>query len=126
AERPKPRRVSSVQRCSLPSRAVAALERGEGEQQLAASTTPGATSLTGGGWRAYLRFVAKGAVALAAAVVALGVPGGAQATPPPNDDRANAATIPTLPATIPGTVVDATLERLDPQVSQCGRIEATV
>jgi hypothetical protein len=70
--------------------------------------------------------VAKGAVALAAAVVALGVPGGAQATLPPNDDRANAAPIPTFPAMIPGTVVDATVERLDPQVSQCGRIEATV
>lgn len=50
----------------------------------------------------------------------------AQAAPPPNDDRATAAVIPTFPATIAGTTVDATVERLDPQVSQCGAIESTV
>jgi hypothetical protein len=72
-----------------------------------------------------LRTVAKGAVAFAA-VAALTVPGGARAPPPPNDDRTSAAPIPTFPATIAGTVVGATVERLDPQVSQCGRIEATV
>ena len=27
---------------------------------------------------------------------------------------------------VPGTTVEATVERLDPQVSQCGRIESTV
>jgi len=70
--------------------------------------------------------VVKGVVALVAAGVALLAPGGAQATPPPNDDRANAAPIPTFPAKIAGTTVEATVERLDPQVSQCGRIEATV
>jgi hypothetical protein len=47
------------------------------------------------------------------------------AAPPPNDDRANAASIPTFPATLTGTTVEATVERLDPQVSQCGRIDAT-
>src|SRR3954469_16219374 len=47
------------------------------------------------------------------------------AAPPPNDDRANAAPIPTFPATLAGTTTEATVERLDPQVSQCGRIEAT-
>ena len=50
----------------------------------------------------------------------------ARAAPPPNDDRASAAVIPTFPATVAGTTVDATVERLDPQVSQCGAIASTV
>jgi hypothetical protein len=48
------------------------------------------------------------------------------ATPPPNDDRAAAQSIPTFPGSVSGTTADATVERLDPQVSQCGRIESTV
>ena len=70
--------------------------------------------------------MAKAAAFLATAALALLLTGGAQAAPPPNDDRANAAPIPTFPATIQGTTVGATVERLDPQVSQCGRIESTV
>src|SRR3989442_11040973 len=57
--------------------------------------------------------------------VALATAAPSLATPPPNDNRADAAPIPTFPATVPGTTVEATVERLDPQVSQCGRIEAT-
>jgi hypothetical protein len=70
--------------------------------------------------------VAKVAAVLATVAVALLLTGSAQAAPPPNDDRANAAPIPTFPATIQGTTAEATVERLDPQVSQCGRIESTV
>jgi hypothetical protein len=46
--------------------------------------------------------------------------------PPPNDNRADAQLLPSFPASTHGTTVDATVERLDPQVSKCGRIEATV
>ena len=62
---------------------------------------------------------------LAVAGVLLASASPSLAAPPPNDDRANAASIPTFPATVPGTTTEATVERLDPQVSQCGRIDAT-
>src|SRR5688572_1924101 len=55
------------------------------------------------------------------AILALFVPGTALAAPPSNDNRADAAPIPAFPSTIAGT----TVERLDPQVSRCGRVEAT-
>ena len=59
------------------------------------------------------------------AALALVAPSAAQAAPPPNDNRADAAPIPAFPSTMAGTTAEATLERLDPQVSRCGRIEAT-
>jgi hypothetical protein len=46
--------------------------------------------------------------------------------PPPNDNRADAQLLPSFPASAHGTTVDATVERLDPQVSKCGRVDATV
>jgi hypothetical protein len=52
--------------------------------------------------------------------------GVARSAPPSNDNRASAYVIPSFPATIPGTTVEATVERLDPQVSDCGRIEGTL
>lgn len=66
------------------------------------------------------------AVAAFALVALLSFPGLARATPPPNDNRASAEVIPSFPVTIQGTTVEATLERLDPQVSDCGRVESTV
>jgi hypothetical protein len=60
------------------------------------------------------------------AVVAAILPAVALADPPANDNRAAAAVIPTFPAAIDGTTVEATVERLDPQVSKCGRVESTV
>lgn len=57
--------------------------------------------------------------------VALLLPAVARAEPPANDNRAAAAVIPTFPATIQGTTAEATVERLDPQVSKCGRVEGT-
>ena len=45
---------------------------------------------------------------------------------PANDNRADAQSLPTFPSTARGTTADATLERLDPQVSRCGRIDGTV
>ena len=53
-------------------------------------------------------------------------PGIAQGTPPANDNRATPEVIPSFPATITGTTVEATVERLDPQVSDCGRVEGTL
>jgi hypothetical protein len=73
--------------------------------------------------------VVAGRVALLAALFALPaltIPAPARATPPPNDNRAAAQLLPTFPAVAHGTTVDATGERLDPQVSKCGRVEATV
>ena len=63
---------------------------------------------------------------LALVVLVLCVPATAHAAPPPNDNRADAAPIPAFPSTIAGTTVEATVERLDPQVSRCGRVEASV
>ena len=68
----------------------------------------------------------RGLIATAAVAVALAVVPGALAAPPANDNRDSATPIPTFPATIEGTTVDATLERLDPQISECGQIEGTV
>ncbi len=64
-------------------------------------------------------------IGTALAVVLL-LPAAARAAPPPNDNRASAQAIPTFPANIAGTTVEATVERLDPQVSKCSRIEGTV
>ena len=61
-------------------------------------------------------------ITLAALVV---VPG-ALAAPPPNDNREDAIVLPTFPSAVHGTTAEATVERLDPQVSRCGRIESTV
>jgi hypothetical protein len=63
---------------------------------------------------------------LVTALVALAFAAPALAAPPPNDNRADAQLLPSFPASIHGTTVDATLERLDPQVSKCGRIDGTV
>src|SRR5689334_11645346 len=63
---------------------------------------------------------------LTALVVAGVLASPASAEPPPNDNRANPVLLPTFPAVAHGTTVDATVERLDPQVSKCGRVEATV
>jgi hypothetical protein len=45
---------------------------------------------------------------------------------PSNDNRADAVLLPDFPSTLHGTTAEATVERLDPQVSRCGRIEGTV
>jgi len=72
------------------------------------------------------RFGCRALVATAAALCALAAAPGALADPPPNDNRDGAAPIPTFPATVDGTTVGATVERLDPQISQCGQIAGTV
>jgi hypothetical protein len=59
-------------------------------------------------------------------VLALIVAAPAAAAPPANDNRVDAADIPAFPSAIAGTTVEATVERLDPQVSKCGPIEGTV
>jgi hypothetical protein len=69
------------------------------------------------------------ALALCTSVLAAAFVTGAAARtaePPPNDDRANAEVIAAFPATVDGTTVGATVERLDPQKSQCGTVESTV
>src|SRR5918994_1786938 len=58
--------------------------------------------------------------------VLLALPGTALAAPPVNDNRADAEAIPAFPHTLAATTAEATVERLDPQVSRCGRIESTV
>lgn len=63
---------------------------------------------------------------LIAALVALALAAPAGAAPPANDNRAAAQLLPNFPAAVRGTTAEATLERLDPQVSKCGRIDATV
>ena len=65
-------------------------------------------------------------VLVAVALAVLLLPAGARAAPPANDNRASAEPIPAFPATIQGTTAEATVERLDPQVSQCGRVDSTV
>ena len=62
----------------------------------------------------------------AVSAFALAIPMSAAAAPPLNDNRAAAEPVPTFPATLAGTTVEATLERLDPQVSQCGQVESSV
>jgi hypothetical protein len=56
----------------------------------------------------------------------LTVPGTALAAPPANDNRADAEAIPAFPHTLTATTAEATVERLDPQVSRCGRVESTL
>ena len=68
----------------------------------------------------------RGLIAAAAAATALAAAPGALAAPPVNDNRAAPAPVAAFPATVEGTTVEATVERLDPQVSQCGRVESTV
>ena len=76
-------------------------------------------------WRKNHRCIALTPAGLALfAALAFAAP--ALAAPPPNDNRDDAQLLPTFPAVTHGTTVDATVERLDPQVSKCGRIEATV
>jgi hypothetical protein len=60
------------------------------------------------------------------ALAALILAAPAAAAPPANDNRADAQQLPTFPSIAHGTTVEATTERLDPQVSKCGRVEATV
>lgn len=60
------------------------------------------------------------------ALLLLATPGTALAAPPANDNRADAEAIPAFPHTLSATTVEATVERLDPQVSRCGRIESTL
>jgi hypothetical protein len=50
----------------------------------------------------------------------------AAAAAPSNDNRADAVLLPDFPSNVHGTTAEATVERLDPQVSRCGRIEGTV
>jgi hypothetical protein len=69
----------------------------------------------------------RSAVIAAAGLTALLVFSGvARGAPPANDNRANAQVIPTFPAAIQATTAEATVERLDPQVSDCGRVEGTL
>ena len=67
----------------------------------------------------------RGAI-LASSILALVVAPASRATPPTNDNRADAQAIESFPASIQGTLVDATVERLDPQVSDCGPVASTV
>jgi hypothetical protein len=60
------------------------------------------------------------------AFLLLALPGTALAAPPANDNRADAEAIPTFPHTLTATTAEATVERLDPQVSRCGRVESTL
>src|SRR5436305_1666220 len=59
-------------------------------------------------------------------LLALALPATALADPPPNDNRATAEQIPSFPATLHGTTLGATVERLDPQAGTCGASESTV
>ena len=59
-------------------------------------------------------------------LVALVLAAPAAAAAPSNDNRADAVLLPDFPANVHGTTAEATVERLDPQVSRCGRIEGTV
>ena len=63
---------------------------------------------------------------LLSALVALVLAAPAVAAPPSNDNRADSVLLPDFPSTVHGTTAEATVERLDPQVSRCGRIEGTV
>ena len=75
------------------------------------------------------RSILTAATALCALLIGAACVAGAgarTAEPPLNDDRANAQVVVSFPATIDGTTVGATVERLDPQKSQCGTVESTV
>ena len=71
-------------------------------------------------------YVSACCTALLAALLSLGLVPSARAAPPANDNRADAQAIETFPADIHGSLVEATVERLDPQVSECGTIASTV
>src|SRR5918994_1579521 len=60
------------------------------------------------------------------ALLLLAWPGTAYAAPPANDNRADAEAIPAFPHTLTASTAEATVERLDPQVSRCGRVESTL
>ena len=64
--------------------------------------------------------------ALATCAVFLLSPAVAYGAPPPNDNRADAIALPTFPGSAHGTTGEATVERLDPQVSDCGLVEGSV
>jgi hypothetical protein len=68
----------------------------------------------------------RGIAVLGALLAAFAFPGQAVAAPPPNDNRADSVLLPDFPSNVHGTTAEATVERLDPQVSRCGRIESTV
>jgi hypothetical protein len=70
------------------------------------------------------RFPAAAAVVLAAGVATI-APAPAWAAPPPNDARAAAQGLGALPATVPGTTVEATLDPDDPG-SQCNATKNSV
>jgi hypothetical protein len=59
-------------------------------------------------------------------LILLTLPDTALAAPPANDNRADAEAIPAFPHTLTATTAEATVERLDPQVSRCGRVESTL
>lgn len=61
-----------------------------------------------------------------AAFAALAVVSAGRAAPPANDNRASAQVIEAFPFETHGTLVEATIERLDPQVSECGPIASTL
>jgi hypothetical protein len=63
---------------------------------------------------------------LLTALVALALAAPAAGAPPSNDNRADSVLLPDFPSTVHGTTAEASVERLDPQVSRCGRIEGTV
>ena len=56
----------------------------------------------------------------------LAVPGTALAAPPANDNRAAQRRSLPFRTPSPATTAEATVERLDPQVSRCGRVESTL
>ena len=66
-----------------------------------------------------------GALAAFVATALVAVPS-ALASPPANDNRADAQAIETFPTDLHATLAEATVERLDPQVSDCGQIAGTV
>src|SRR5437763_836576 len=68
--------------------------------------------------------MAKGAVALAVAVLALVVPGGVQAAPPANDGRRGAQPLRKLPASVKGSTLGATTDASDPKA--CGLVGGSV
>jgi hypothetical protein len=67
-----------------------------------------------------------GCAVVSAAVFSLAVGRAAEAAPPPNDNRADAVAMDAFPFDVHGTLVEGTVERLDPQVSECGTVSATV
>ena len=60
------------------------------------------------------------------ALLLFSLPSTASAAPPVNDNRADAAPLETFPLVLTATTAEATVERLDPQVSECGRVESTL